>query len=919
LAACSGSFACSDATRSTVATTDDPQATPAIDLLGYRALLDDGHGGILPQFDTGAMPYLRVHGDPPADWGAALVSPASRIDLPFLPPDRRGSFTILTTTVPKNKVMMIDGELEVRRGTASEAARIVKKWPARWAPPPEEHPALAQYRALVARGAMDDAAEELRRVVAERDPATRTWAKIELAKLSKSRGDNEQTIAAWKDAAQGALEDGLPSEATRAWRAAAYWCFLDGRVLDVEPLLSRSEEVDRKIDNTLGLVRSQLYRGNLEKELGDYRAAIAALRSGVELAWSLGLDFEALMHSKALAQALQDEGLHQQALDQLDKSSSYFQYRAKREHKLEYLTVLGWVLLRGMAQGAFPKDYARAQKIEEEARSLAVAIRSPQNEANIVANLAWIADLQGDRTEAHRLLDDYRRLDPSQHGYAAIFAAWLEAKLLLDEGRLQASDARFARVMQLSQVEFGNQDTDFTWRATYGRGQIRAASGDRSGALEYYRAALAAVERLAAHTEIQTARAPFFDDRRHLVEDTLELLLERGAVREAFRIEDAAEARVLRALDTRVRVERLSSEKRAEWQARVGRYLSLRDEFERGRAQLEKLGKSGRAKLEAKRAEARTALEHAFDGAYAILDEGAPSFVAVAAPADDVARALREDEALIVFSRVHERASFFFAQGGAIRHVWMKEEDLSPWSTLFSRARHLYVVPNGMPTAYALPSLAIEKGEILIERTSVSFLPNASALLRLGPPPAGVALVVADPSSNLPFAREEGTLVHDALREARLMMGDEARRSAILEHLDGAHLFHFAGHGAVQAEHPWDAHIELAGGETLSLEDLLIARPRVGVVVLSGCETGKEEALSHSERVGLPEAFLLAGAHAVLATTEVVKDERALRFIRRFYQADGAKTPAAAARIASIASIDDNDDVWKAFRVTGGR
>jgi len=56
-----------------------------------------------------------------------------------------------------------------------------------------------------------------------------------------------------------------------------------------------------------------------------------------------------------------------------------------------------------------------------------------------------------------------------------------------------------------------------------------------------------------------------------------------------------------------------------------------------------------------------------------------------------------------------------------------------------------------------------------------------------------------------------------------------------------AAVFHFAGHGALRAGDPWSAHLRLARGETLGVEDVLVARPRVGLVVLNGCATATAE------------------------------------------------------------------------------
>lgn len=889
----------------------------AIELLDYRALVEDSEGRITPEFDARHLPSFRVSGVRVPSWEVSLVIGAERIRARVEASEPPSSFVILRARTSTWAIGKGPGFVEIR---LAETGQELRRWPALWTEAPEDLGGLARFRMLLTSKRLAEARAELDERGPTLDPSARIWALGQLA----SRSDDP--ISAWSDFAEAALREKIPSEATRGWRNAAYGCWETRRLADVELLLAKADALDERIGHPRGRATTRYYRGMAATDLGYYRRAIGDFTEGMALAWSLGLDGLAALQLNYLAIALEEQGLHQEALAELERVSAYFEGLSRDSAKsdseafMRYRNTLAWVLLRGMAQGAFAKDFPRVRKMEDEARAIAVRLHKQKEEANIVANMAWAAHLDGDRAAAHALLEEAERLDPSKHAYASVFMALTEARLLLDEGRAGESEDRFERGERLAREESGGQDSDFTWRAAYGRGQALAAQGRQDRALAYFRAALLGLERLSTRTGVRSTRALFFEERRQLVDDMVELLLARSATEEAFQTEDQARAIVLRGLESRVRAERLSEEQRLEWERRVGRYLDARGAYEKRRGRAELLSGKALDAFEIEQARARRAVADAFDAAYAYLDDSASSFVASGASARAIGRALEEDEALITFASIHRETSVFILRRGSIRHAWIKDGDLSPVLDRIGRARHLYVVPGGVDAALALATgVRPSSNGAVIESIGISFLPYAGALLRRGERSKGPPLVVADPNSNLPFARREGEAVAHLFPEGRFLSGETAKRSEVLASMNNARVFHFAGHGEVRSEQPWDAHLKLAGDETLSLEELLIARPRAGVVVLSGCDTGKQGKLSASERVGLPEAFLLAGAHAILATDRKVNDEDASRFIRRFYDAGGADHPGPAFQRAAVASLRENDRVWEAFRLVGGR
>ncbi|MEZ4466048.1 MAG: CHAT domain-containing protein [bacterium] len=197
---------------------------------------------------------------------------------------------------------------------------------------------------------------------------------------------------------------------------------------------------------------------------------------------------------------------------------------------------------------------------------------------------------------------------------------------------------------------------------------------------------------------------------------------------------------------------------------------------------------------------------------------------------------------------------------------------------------------------------------------TVSFIPSARWLMETRPPATGGTLVVADPGDDLPHARATGARLPADTR----LLGQAATREAVLAHLEATRLLHFDGHGDLGAGDPFAAHLALADGP-LTAMDLLAARPRLGTVVLAGCDTGTAGHLSRYESLGLAEAFLLAGADRAIAPDRPVPDAEAARFVRRFYAEGGADHPAEAFYATLEALEAEGDPAGRGWRFFGRR
>src|SRR5262249_3892825 len=185
-------------------------------------------------------------------------------------------------------------------------------------------------------------------------------------------------------------------------------------------------------------------------------------------------------------------------------------------------------------------------------------------------------------------------------------------------------------------------------------------------------------------------------------------------------------------------------------------------------------------------------------------------------------------------------------------------------------------------------------GELL----TLSVAPSAAAVVlgreraagRARDAMTGQLLVVADPqrqdASPLPGARDEARRIAAAFPDrVDVLEGPAARTDTVLDRLPSYWVAHLACHGTNNVLQPQAMRLLLSEGD-ITLDQLLqLPELRARLVVLSACQTGQVDTMRVSdEMLGMPLAFLQAGACAVVSTLWPVDDRVTAMLIGRFYE-----------------------------------
>lgn len=175
--------------------------------------------------------------------------------------------------------------------------------------------------------------------------------------------------------------------------------------------------------------------------------------------------------------------------------------------------------------------------------------------------------------------------------------------------------------------------------------------------------------------------------------------------------------------------------------------------------------------------------------------------------------------------------------------------------------------------------------------------------------PAGM---VGEEWKPLPRTRDEVMKIASYFEgnKATVLLGDEARESTLDSpgFLSRFGILHFATHGLADERRPDRSELVLSYPRDSSSEDGCLQASEVyklklsaDLVVLSACETGRGKMVRGEGVLGLPRAFLYAGASAVVVSLWSVADQAAVEMMPVFYEhmMDRGEPPAEALRLAA--------------------
>lgn len=765
------------------------------------------------------------------------------------------------------------------------------------------------------KGELDAAAKSAEAGLASKDDAERAAAEGLLARVALRRGKLEEAERRFRAAI--ALDRASGRISSRADDAFALAFLLHQRMRrygDARRVLDEAAgELDASPD---GRARLPMYRAQIAWEAGDTRSALRDLARGIEGAERLGAESIARMGRQLRGMVLCNAGSTRSCLATLREEDAALAKAdgASACERAEVASALGFAELEAAeAEGAAPAGLGAS-----DARALAaIEAGCPDTYLRLVAveHLALAAVLAHDAATAKTRLAEAKALSAEPRVSDATFLLDVEAKIAALEGRHDAALAAFDAERALAALS--KRDAE-VWRALVGRGAVLEATGKHAAAQGAYRAAEDVLDDAALAMPFGEGRGSVTTESAASEKHAVALLLRAGRDAEALDVTRRARTRLARSLARAEHVAALSGEARERWEKAVADYRRAREELD---AEASGDWKMARAELEAavaSRKDRHAALRARLDDAMALV--GGTS---TALPS------LSPSEVVLSYADLGaEGIAAFVVEGGRVRSFHVARDAtlpsalLTPAAAEIGRASRIRILADDAIAALDLHAAPFA-GAPLVAKVPVVYgldLGGASRDAETGP---RRALVVADPTGDLPRSREEGRAALTLLAkrwEAHALVGSEATSTAVRGSLDGIELLHYAGHGVFAGREGAQSVLPLAKGGSLGIGDVLTLGRVPPHVLLSGCEAGRVTGAADEPAAGMARAFLVAGARSVVAPSRVVDDGAASALVRALVDAL-ARAPEGEApdlpvtlRSAQLAAMRDGLADWQAFR-----
>lgn len=739
--------------------------------------------------------------------------------------------------------------------------------------------------------------------------------------------------------------------------------------LKYERYLRHAEKADEKVATTLSLVQvarrlgefdraaalaeearrgaAKIQRPDLELEAlteatnvswyqGDYARGLLQCADGLELAEA---NLKRVMADKSKKSRREIRGLiytlsvcgllhmstrdFEQARRTLERAASLARRHDIPEEEATQYNNLGRVYLEFGRLERAQEAFERAKAIDER---LSDRFALGYDYRNIGSASFLQGQLPAARQALEKALEFSRSVNDSNNVLRATFAL---AELAREERRDDEARALYESARELAERL---SVRELAWQIHRALGLIEARAGRSAEAEAELRRAIALVRSLTGRSSGSSDTGPH---RYQPFDDLILLLLDAGRIDEAFALSELAR--------TLAETEALDDRRVPASPGEAGALSGLREartatgaEAARSTLALSKPRLAALFEPSAPRALAQRVPADARVVSYRLTEQELVVFVLGPGGAN-VARTRVEAKALRrlvaeLMAGLRDRAE---VQGPLAA---LSAALLGPVAPLLEGAERLVFVPHG-PLRYvpfaALPSPRSDtKGRPLVEDFVVVGALDAnhavSWLARSAPwsAPASISAVGAGsvPSRErlgpLLFADKEVELIREEFPHARVLREERADRAGLRSALtESEAVVHFAGHGRLDDRDPLAGRLLTADGP-VSVHEVLGLSIRSPLVVLSACETGLAARADMVGNLGgaedwlsVAQAFQLAGAELVLASTFRVNDLAAALVMKRFYRALKTQEPARALREAqrSARRFEPHPGWWSTF------
>jgi CHAT domain-containing protein/tetratricopeptide (TPR) repeat protein len=258
---------------------------------------------------------------------------------------------------------------------------------------------------------------------------------------------------------------------------------------------------------------------------------------------------------------------------------------------------------------------------------------------------------------------------------------------------------------------------------------------------------------------------------------------------------------------------------------------------------------------------------------------------------------------------------------------------IQPARSLLRGRKSLIVIPDGVLWRLPFAALESDTGASLIERFTLSYTPSATLLREVAArrphgPMRSILAVGNPPGAKLgsvePGLEEVVRLYGDG--NGRLLTGSAASESVWKREAANFDVLHIASHGVLDRDRPLYSYLSLAGDDAndgfLEARELAEMDLHAQLVVLSACESARGSFGGGEGLVGLTWGLFLAGSPATVASSWKVDSEATSRLMLELHRRLRKGENVASALRSSALALRSNQQYrhpfyWAAFSLSG--
>jgi CHAT domain-containing protein len=566
-------------------------------------------------------------------------------------------------------------------------------------------------------------------------------------------------------------------------------------------------------------------------------------------------------------------------------------------------------------------DFSTALDYYQKSLLLKRASKDKQGEASSLLNIGQIYSAQAKNELALQFyLDSLKIAKDTKELEYEIDAAISLAQLNIDTKKISQANDWSLQAIELSKKAERPEDQ---WQANFVRARALRLQNQNEQALENLTTAIKILNSLRAHVPTDSTKIGFLDKRQEVFHELADLQLLSGQFANSLETSEAARSRALVDLlaAQQNRLNALKKDKNELISTEPLSFLQIQNIVKRLQA---------------------TVVEY--------LVTKKQLFIWVIHPSGEIQSqivAIDRDRLKVMIRDLHDRLDN--ADVNDLRNPQRINPPLrelhkyliEPVAAYLPRNSEtvVYVVPHDVLFLVPFSALLDSNSKPLIEKHTIASAPSISVLaytekkkhlaISVDKP---TLLAVADPvlpkntgMEALPGARVEAQGIGQFFSSDRVSLLEGAKATeANIKRLSGEQtILHFAVHGEIFNDKPWESALLLTDGDGedghLKASEIFGLDLHSDLIVLSGCSTGLGK-LSGDGIIGLSRAFIYAGTPSLIVSQWDVSDKATTFLMKKFYGAmrDGLNK-AAALRVAKLESFREfrHPTLWAAFDLIG--